>query len=246
MLRTAVAATTAVGTETRSLAPLIMGASFVSQDWTGAAVARLGALTILAGMGVERHVEGLERLDPNQPCVYACNHQSHVDPPTCMSLAAGHLRFVGKKSLFQVPLFGGALRRAGHIPIDRGDSAGSTDKLNENLEALKTRISIVLFPEGTRSEDGRLGVFKQGAAVRAIQAQVPVVPLAIDGTRHILPKGFNQIHGGKVRLRIGRPIPTAGMTLEDRGTLTDRLRVEVGQADGRPRAGVDQLGHPRG
>jgi 1-acyl-sn-glycerol-3-phosphate acyltransferase len=178
-------------------------------------------------MGVERHVEGLEKLDPNQPYVYVCNHQSHVDPPTCMASLPGHLRFVGKKSLFHVPLFGGALRRAGHIPIDRGDSAGSTDKLNENLEALKTRISIVLFPEGTRSDDGKLGPFKKGAAVMAIQAQVPVVPMAIAGTRYILPKGFNAIHGGVVRLRIGKPIPTVGMTHDDRDKLTVKMRHDV-------------------
>ena len=227
MLRTAVAATTAV-TETMVLAPLIMGASFVSQDWTEK-LSRAWALTLLAGMGVERHVEGLENLDARQPYVYVCNHQSHVDPPTCMVSLPGHLRFVGKKSLFQVPLFGGALRRAGHIPIDRGDSANATDKLNQNLEALRTRISIVLFPEGTRSDDGVLGPFKKGAAVMAIQAQVPVVPLAIAGTRYILPKGLNAIHGGVVRLRVGQPIPTAGMTLDDRGPLTDRLRGEVGK-----------------
>jgi 1-acyl-sn-glycerol-3-phosphate acyltransferase len=225
MLRTAVAATTTV-TGTLVLAPLIMGASFVSEDWTEK-LSRAYALTILRGMGVERHVEGLENVDPQQPYVYVCNHQSHVDPPTCMASLPGHLRFVGKKSLFKVPLFGSALRRAGHIPIDRGDSTTSTDQLNKNLDALRTRVSIVLFPEGTRSETGALGPFKKGAAVMAIQAQVPVVPMAIAGTRYILPKGFNAIHGGVVRLRVGKPIPTKGMTLEDRGTLTDKLRHAV-------------------
>jgi 1-acyl-sn-glycerol-3-phosphate acyltransferase len=139
----------------------------------------------------------------------------------------GHLRFVAKESLFKVPLFGGALRRAGHIPIDRGDSAGSAERLNKNLEALRTRVSIVLFPEGTRSDDGKLGPFKKGAAVLALQAQVPVVPMAIAGTRYILPKGFNAIHGGVVRLRVGTPIPTAGMSMDERGPLTDRLHAEV-------------------
>jgi 1-acyl-sn-glycerol-3-phosphate acyltransferase len=178
-------------------------------------------------MGVERHVEGLENLDPAQPYVYVCNHQSHVDPPTCMASLPGHLRFVAKESLFKVPVFGQALRRAGHIPINRGDSASATEQLNKNLDALRTRISIVLFPEGTRSDDGVLGPFKKGAAVLAIQAQVPVVPMAIAGTRFILPKGFNAIHGGRVRLRVGKPIPTKGMTLDDRDALTARMRTEI-------------------
>jgi 1-acyl-sn-glycerol-3-phosphate acyltransferase len=144
-----------------------------------------------------------------------------------LSLEGHHLRFVAKESLFKVPLFGTALRRAGHIAIDRGDSQGAQEKLNQNLDALRTKVSVVLFPEGTRSEDGKLGPFKKGAAALALQAQVPVVPMAIAGTRYILPKGFNAIHGGTVRLRIGQPIPTAGMTLDDRGALTERMREEV-------------------
>jgi 1-acyl-sn-glycerol-3-phosphate acyltransferase len=225
MLRTLVAVGTAVA-ETVVLTPLIVGASYVSEDLTES-LSRAWARTLLAGMGVERSVEGLEQLDVRQPYVYVCNHQSHVDPPTCFVSLPGHLRFVAKESLFKVPLFGAALKRAGHIPIDRSDHQSSTARLNENLEALKTRVSIVLFPEGTRSEDGVLGPFKKGAAVLAIQAQVPVVPMAIAGTRYVLPKGVNAIHGGRVRLRVGAPIPTAGMTLDDREALTSRLHDEV-------------------
>ena len=225
MLRTLIAVSTAV-VDTAVHAPLVVGASFVSPDLTEA-LARSWARVALRGLGVELSVEGRENLDPNQPYVYACNHQSHVDPPSCMVALPGHLRFVGKESLFKIPVFGAALRRSGQIPIDRGDSAEARERLNAQLEELRTRISVVLFPEGTRSDTGELGAFKKGAAVLAIQAQVPLVPLAIDGTRHILPKGFSQIHGGKVRLRIGKPIPTAGMTLEQRDALNDQLRAEI-------------------
>lgn len=225
MLRTLIAVSTAVA-DTAVIAPAIVGASFVSPDATEA-LARTWAKVMLRGLGVNLSVEGRENLDPNQSYVYACNHQSHVDPPSCYISLPGHLRFVAKESLFKIPVFGTALRRSGQIPIDRGDSSGAHEALNANLEALSTRISVVLFPEGTRSETGELGPFKKGAAVLAIRAQVPLVPLAITGTKEILPKGFNAIHGGDVKLRIGKPIPTRGMTLDDRGALTEKLRGEI-------------------
>jgi 1-acyl-sn-glycerol-3-phosphate acyltransferase len=225
MLRTLTAISTALA-NTAVHGPLIVGASLVSPDATEA-LARSWARVMLRGLGVELSVEGRENLDPNQSCVYACNHQSHVDPPCCYLALPGHLRFVAKESLFKIPIFGAALRRSGQIPIDRGDATGARDALNANLEALSTRISVVLFPEGTRSETGELGPFKKGAAVLAIRAQVPLVPLAITGSRQILPKGLHAIHGGKVKLRIGKPIPTRGLTLDDRGMLTEKLRGEV-------------------
>jgi len=225
MLRTLIAVSTGVA-DTALLAPLVVGASFVSPDATEA-LARTWSRVMLRGLGVKLTVEGRENLEPHQPYVFACNHRSHVDPPSCMVALPGHLRFVGKQSLFKIPVFGDALRRSGQIPIDRNDSAGARDALNANLDALRTRISVVLFPEGTRSEDGELGTFKKGAAVLAISAQVPLVPLAITGTEHILPKGLHAIHGGRVRLRIGAPIATRDLTADDRGALTEQVRGEV-------------------
>jgi 1-acyl-sn-glycerol-3-phosphate acyltransferase len=225
MLRTIVAVSTAVA-DTAVLGPAIMASSLVSEDLTEK-LSRAWCTTVLAGMGVEREVSGLENIEPGRTYVFVCNHQSHVDPPTCFASLPGHLRFVAKESLFRIPVFGWSLRRAGHIAIDRSDRESSTAKMNANLDALRTRVSIVLFPEGTRSDDGKLGPFKKGAAVMAIQAQVPVMPMAISGTRFILPKGFNAIHSGKVRLKVGKPIPTNGLTLDDRESLTNRMRDEV-------------------
>lgn len=225
MLRTLVAAGTAVA-DTAFHAPLIMGASYLDPD-LAESLSRSWCRVLLDGFGVERRVEGLENLLPGRTAVYVCNHQSHVDPPTCFLSLPGPLRFVAKKSLFQVPVFGWALQRAGHIPIDRSDGAESRERINSHIEALRTKVSVMLFPEGTRSEDGTLGPFKKGAAVLALQAGVPVIPLAIAGTKEVLPKGFNQIRSGVVRLRIGKPISTEGMTLEDRGALTERMRSEV-------------------
>lgn len=225
MLRTLIAVSTAV-VDTAVIAPLVVGTSFFSPDATEA-LARTWAKVMLNGLGVRLEVEGRENLDPNQPYVYACNHQSHVDPPSVAVSVPGHLRFAAKEELFKIPVFGTALRRSGQIAINRGDSASAQERLNAHIESLRTRISVVLFPEGTRSETGELGTFKKGAAVLAIQAQVPLVPMAIWGSKDILPKGFHAIHGGRVRLKIGKPIPTAGMTLDDRGALTEQLRGEI-------------------
>jgi 1-acyl-sn-glycerol-3-phosphate acyltransferase len=208
-------------------APLVAAASIVAPRASDG-ITRSWARIMLAGLGVRRSVSGLENLEPGKSYVFICNHQSHVDPPTCLLSLPGHLRFVAKESLFKIPLFGWGARRAGHIPIDRADNAGAVERLNQSLEPLRRgEVSLVMFPEGTRSDDGQLGAFKKGAAVMALRAQVPVVPMAITGSRQVLPKGFNQIHGGDVRLLIGKPIPTAGLTLDDRELLTSRMREEV-------------------
>lgn len=225
MFRTLIATAAGIA-DTAVLAPLIIGASFVSDDATEA-LCRTWARTMLAGMGVELAVEGLENLDPKQTYVYTCNHQSHVDPPCCYVSLPGHLRFVAKESLFKIPVFGQALRATGQIPVDRGDGESSHARINESIEALRTRVSVIMFPEGTRSDDGVLKPFKKGPAVLALQAQVPLVPMAIVGSKEILPKGWNAVHAGKVRLRVGKPIPTAGLTLEARGALTERLREAI-------------------
>jgi 1-acyl-sn-glycerol-3-phosphate acyltransferase len=137
------------------------------------------------------------------------------------------LRFIAKSSLFRAPIIGQHLTRGGHIPVEREDARGALESLAEAERVLREhKVSVLVFAEGTRSA-GELQDFKTGAAHLAIQAGVPVLPVALKGTAALLPKGSFTIHSGDVTLTIGQPIPTAGLTRRDRETFTARVREEV-------------------
>jgi 1-acyl-sn-glycerol-3-phosphate acyltransferase len=145
-----------------------------------------------------------------------------------VSKVPARLRFVAKQELASIPIFGRAWRACGHVSVDRSDRAAAI----ESLEAASRRIrdgglSIVMFPEGTRSPTGELQRFKKGAFVLAIKAGVPVVPVAVIGSRPIMPKGSYRIRKGEIHIRVGEPIPVDGLSHEDRDSLTIRARESV-------------------
>ena len=145
-----------------------------------------------------------------------------------MTYLPGTVRFVAKAELFRIPLFGHALKALGMVKVDRSGSESDRRAIESAVDAVRERVSLLFFAEGTRSEDGVLRSFKKGAAVLALGAQVPLVPLAVAGTRHILPKGSTWIHGGrKAVLQVGEAISTRGMTLDDRDALTEKARAAV-------------------
>lgn len=188
---------------------------------------RLWATRVLRAAGVREDVQGVENCPPGT-CVYVSNHQSHFDAPLLFAHLPGHVRFVAKAELFKIPFFGSTLRNTGFIKVDRSGSAQDRDALAGAVGAVRERTSVLFFAEGTRSDDGVLQPFKKGAAVLALQAQVPIVPCAVAGTRHILPKGTALVHGGRrAVMRVGKPIPTAGLTEAARGELTEQVRQAV-------------------
>ena len=190
-------------------------------------VARCWARLLLLVSGVRVRVEGLERISQQGSFVIASNHLSLMDTPLVMAHIPLQFRFLAKRGLFRVPFIGHHLRRAGHIPIPREDPRGSLKAMSETARLIRERgISALVFPEGGRSS-GTLNAFKEGAAYIAIKAGVPLVPVAISGTREMLPMGSLHVRPGRARLRIGDPIPTAGMSLRDRDRLTDELRDRI-------------------
>jgi 1-acyl-sn-glycerol-3-phosphate acyltransferase len=194
----------------------------------------------LAAAGVRHQAFGLENIPAQGNVVFVCNHQSHFDAMVNFAHIDKHTRYVAKAELFKVPVFGQALRRAGNIPVQRTGGADDKARLAEAVSAVREKVSVLFFAEGTRSEDGLLRPFKKGAATLALQAQVPVVPLAVSGTRLILPKGGRAIQWGqRVALVVGRPVPTEGLTLDDRDDLTRRLEEAVAglYAEARERSG---------
>ncbi len=186
---------------------------------------RRWARTILRLSGVKVELENLEVIDADHPQVLVANHTSWYDVLALVACIPGRFLFVAKKELESVPVFGPAVRSCGHIFIDRGDRNRAVESLGVARELLeKESPTIIMFPEGTRSADGRLKPFKKGAFVLAIQAGVEVVPAAIFGSREVMRKGSLLIRPGTVRVRFGRPIPVAGMGVENRNELTQQAR----------------------
>lgn len=192
------------------------------------AVARVWARSLLKIARVRVKVEGLEKIDPRAAYVFAANHLSYMDTPVVLSHIPVQFRFMAKKGLFQIPLLGTHLMQAGHIPVPREDPRAAVKTLALAAETIRSRaISVLIFPEGGRSEDGNLQEFKEGAAYIAIKAGVPIVPVSLTGTRRILAMHSATFHSGPVMLRIGEPIATTGMMLRERGELTEAVRERI-------------------
>ena len=177
-------------------------------------------------------MEGVEKLDPAKSYVLVANHRSFMDTPVALGHIPLEFRFFAKHGLFHVPFIGWYLRRAGHLPVFRGDPRASVKTLIDGARLIRERgVSVLLFPEGGRT-GGPMREFKEGAAYIAIKAGVPIVPVGIVGTREILPMGSSYVRRGRVSLSVGDPIPTAGMKLHDRADLTRRLENEVARLAG--------------
>ena len=192
-------------------------------------LARIWAKSLLAVSFIRVRVEGLENIDPNASYVFVSNHQSLMDIPAILSRLPYQFRFFAKKGLFRIPFLGTHLKRAGHLPVDRSNARNSLKSMSEGSRIIAERgVSLLLFPEGGRCPKG-LRDFKEGAAYIAIKAGAPVVPMAINGMRELLPMGSVDIRSGKVLLRIGKPISTKDLKLSDREALTARLYEEVSE-----------------
>jgi 1-acyl-sn-glycerol-3-phosphate acyltransferase len=175
-------------------------------------------------LGVRVDVIGLDKLDPGQTYVFTPDHRSHIDI-TSLIATLPMARFAAKRELFDEPVLGRAMRALGMIPIDRDDPTLAKRTLDEAAAKLGRTVSVVIFPEGTRAPAGQMLPLKGGALVLAIREQVPVVPVALHNTAQVMPAhGYLTILGGRVVVEILDPIPTAGLTFEDRHRLKEQVR----------------------
>ncbi len=210
---------------TGAFSPLVSALSLLDERASDGAI-HIWADAILTASGVRSECHGLDNLPPSH-FVLCANHQSNFDPLVLFRHIRRHLRYVAKAELLKVPLLGPALRNAGNIFVDRTGGDADKAKLKEAAKAVRERVSVVFFAEGTRSDDGQLRPFKKGAATMAIEAGVPLVPAAIAGTHLILQKGSAMIRPRPSALIIGHPIITAGMKPDERDALTKRAHAEV-------------------
>jgi 1-acyl-sn-glycerol-3-phosphate acyltransferase len=192
------------------------------------AIARAWARMLLRVSFVRMKVEGLEKIDPNGSYVFVANHLSYMDTPCILAAIPVQFRFMAKKGLFSIPFLGYHLSRAGHIAVPRDNPREAIKAMSEAGKMIRERgISVLIFPEGGRSPEAKLQPFKEGAFYIAINSGVPVVPVAIAGSEQVLPMGSGTVSPGKVRVRIGDPIPTEGLTIKDRGKLALELHDAV-------------------
>lgn len=200
--------------------------SFFDKTGSGQiSVARVWARFLLALSGIRVRVSGLDRISPGGSYIFVANHLSYMDTPVMLAYIPVQFRFLAKRGLFKVPFLGQHLSRGGHIPVPLEDPRAAVKTLQRAAEVIqKKKISLLIFPEGGRSQDGVLQPFKEGAAYMAIRAGVPIVPVALRGTREVLAYGSGVVKAGTVDLHIMEPIDTKGMHLKDRGQLTGRLR----------------------
>jgi 1-acyl-sn-glycerol-3-phosphate acyltransferase len=193
----------------------------------GHRIARRWAKVALLASGVKVKVEGLEQIPGKGPYIFMSNHQGGYD----IFALHGHLPFdfkwLAKKELFSIPFFGWTLTASGYISIDREGTRDTVRAMNEAAQKIRDGMSVVIFPEGSRSPDGSIQPFKKGGFTLAIKSKVPIVPMAIVGSREIMPKGRFTVNPGKIAIRIGPTIETKELSLQDWKALMGKVAESI-------------------
>jgi 1-acyl-sn-glycerol-3-phosphate acyltransferase len=187
-------------------------------------IARFWGKSILVVSRIKITVKGLSNIDPSSPYIYMPNHQSNFDIPVLLGHLTVQFRWLAKMELFKIPVFGRAMRNVGYISIDRSNRQSAFESLKVAADKIKSGVSVLIFPEGTRSRDGKIRPFKKGGFVMAIDSGVPIVPVVITGTRAIMPKGRFRVYPGHVSMVIHKPIETATYTRETKEALMENVR----------------------
>lgn len=187
-------------------------------------IARFWGRSILVVSRIKVTVDGLSSIDPQRPYIYMPNHQSNFDIPVLLGHLTVQFRWLAKMELFKIPIFGHAMRKAGYISIDRNNRESAFKSLERAAEKIRNGVSVLIFPEGTRSRDGRIQPFKKGGFVMAIESGVPIVPVIISGARAIMTKGKFRVNPGQIRLSIQKPIDTTIYSRDTKEALMERVR----------------------
>jgi 1-acyl-sn-glycerol-3-phosphate acyltransferase len=217
-----------------AIATLILGPAVLIGAALGArrsffdGIGRTWSGVIVRTSGVRIVVEGMEHLRRPGPLVVVSNHQSWFDVFSLATIMPKPFRFVAKRELGGIPVFGPAWRAAGHISVDRSDRTGAIRSLEQAARLVRAEgAALVVFPEGTRSPDGRLLPFKKGPFVLAAESGIDIVPVAVCGSRDVFPKGGWRVRPGRIIVRVGPPVPVAGYRDGNRDALILAVRARI-------------------
>ncbi|MGA2361385.1 MAG: lysophospholipid acyltransferase family protein [Candidatus Aminicenantales bacterium] len=192
---------------------------------------RLGRWAVRAGcrfLGIRVQTSGLERLDPATPYVFMSNHLSFLDGPLLATAIPRPVRIILKKSVFRIPVLGIGMRHIGYVPVDRKGAKGGQKSIHRAAELMHEKgYSFLVFPEGTRSRDGRIQAFRRGGFFLALEGGAPIVPVTIKGTFDLMPKGQWHARKGVVQIDFHNPMPVTGFTAETMGELMEGVRRAI-------------------
>ncbi|MGB9630284.1 MAG: lysophospholipid acyltransferase family protein [Thermodesulfobacteriota bacterium] len=189
--------------------------------------ARLWGKVALLANGVKVRLEGLENLNGKGPYILMSNHQSYYDIFALLAYLPLQFKWLAKKELFSIPFFGWTMAVAGYIRVDREGTRQTVEAMKEAVQKIRDGLSVVIFPEGSRSPDGSIQPLKKGGFTLAIKSKVPIVPIAISGSREIMPKERLTASPGEIRIRIGHPIDIQNTSMKDRIALMETVREAI-------------------
>ena len=188
---------------------------------------RFWARSIVHAAGLELSADNFQQMDPDKRYILVANHNSYLDIPCLLVTVPQPLRFMAKISLFKIPLFGWGLKAAGFIPIDRKNRKTAVKSFDLAATRIRKGNSIVIFPEEGRSRTREMRPFQRGAFLLALKSELPLLPVAIEGTYDALPVGANRVQPGKVRIVAGEPIDCATFSIKMKGDLMEQTRARI-------------------
>ena len=190
-------------------------------------IIRWWAKSLVAAAGIDLRVENAGTIQPNQRYILVANHYSYLDIPCIFAAIPQPIRFMAKVSLFKIPIFGWSLARAGFIPIDRKNRRTAVKSFDLAADRIRKGNTIVVFPEEGRTRQKNMRPFQRGAFLLALKSEQPIVPVAIDGTYEVFPATRWRVTPGVVTVKVGTPLPTAGLTLRDKDRLLTESRRQI-------------------
>ncbi|MGA7616822.1 MAG: lysophospholipid acyltransferase family protein [Thermoanaerobaculia bacterium] len=209
--------------------PLVILFSLFHASSATDGVIRLWARSIVNAAGIELRSENLDRIRSEQRYIIVGNHYSYLDIPVLLATIPQPVRFMAKASLFQIPLFGWGLKSAGFIPIDRKRRSRNLRAFELAGERIRKGNTIVIFPEEGRSRSKEMKPFQRGAYLLALKSELPILPVAIDGTYEVLPATRLSVHPGVVTVHVSEPIETTGLTVSAKKHLMETTRERIGK-----------------
>jgi 1-acyl-sn-glycerol-3-phosphate acyltransferase len=190
-------------------------------------ISKLWAYIMLAVSFVRTEIRNIDKIHKGTSYIIISNHQSHYDIITLVTTLGIQYRWIIKKEILKLPIFGYALYASRNIFIDRSNTASAIESINRGFERLPKGVSVMVFAEGTRSPDGQIHEFKKAGFVMAFQRKIPILPVTINGSRRVMRKGSFTVNPGKIQVVIGDPIDTSGYTTDTIQDLINKTRQTI-------------------